>query len=353
MRRFPRHRHGGFTLVELLVVIAIIAVLIGLLLPAVQKTREAAQRLTCQNNLKQIGLGLHNYYSANGFMPAYGFNFGDPGMPPIIPAGASPNGNPYGAQNRGYSLQYLILPYLEEGNLYQLGDLTHSIIDPMNLPSPLGNNPAGTYRIPVFLCPSNPGAGLGMGNYGAYFSSLGFPLPPGATYDLGTTDYAVVENISSTFNTSCGTQLTSSTALQGLLGNFSQPAPLTAAGDGSSNTLLLVECAGRPNLWVINQNLGDPSYVSIPGHGNFLNNSAWADYNTKISLSGTDPTGLIEGGGCCVINCNNYSQVYAFHANGANGLRGDGSVSFMAQNMAPATLGALFTANGGEVISGD
>ena len=351
MRRFPRHHHGGFTLVELLVVIAIIAILIGLLLPAVQKTREAAQRLTCQNNLKQIGLALHNYYNANNVMPAYGFNFGDPGMPPVIPAGASPNGNPYGAQTRGFSLQYLILPYLEDANLYNLGVLTHSIIDPLNLPSPLGNNPAGTYRIGVFLCPSDPTAGSGMANYGAYFISQGFPLPAGTAVELGTTDYAVVENLSSSFNTSCGFQPTPLDT-SGLLGTFSTPKPLTAAGDGSSQTLLLVEVAGRPNLWVKGLNMGDPSYVSIPGYGNFLNNSAWADYNTKISLSGTDPTGMIEGGGCCVINCNNYSQVYAFHANGANALRGDGGVEFLAQNMAPSTLGALFTANGGEVIPG-
>jgi len=341
-----RQHPGGFTLIELLVVMAIISVLIGLLLPAIQKVRDAASRMSCQNNLKQIGLGLHNYYSATNVMPAYGFNFGDPGMPPIIPGPApSPNGNPYGPQNQGFSLLTLILPYLEQANVTNLSNLNHSVIDPLNLPPPLGTCVAGGQQIKTYLCPASPTTGLG--DYGPYFTSKGFPA--GIVVNLGTTDYAVAQNLDGAFNSSCGFQPTPQDT-SGLLGVFSTPKPLTAATDGSSNTLLLFEDAGRPNLWVKGTNYGDPQFTPPPGITPFLFNSAWADYNTSRPLTPTDPTGTKTDGGCCVVNCTNYRQLYSFHTSGANALRGDGSVAFIAESISAATLGALITANGGEVI---
>lgn len=123
-----KHKHRGFTLIELLVVIAIIAVLIALLLPAVQQAREAARRMSCKNNLKQIGLALHNYHEVNRMLP-----------PSFVVD--------YGSTGGEWSIHARILPYVEQSSLYNQADLSLPYGDPAN---------AGiaTQRIDIYLCPS-------------------------------------------------------------------------------------------------------------------------------------------------------------------------------------------------------
>jgi prepilin-type N-terminal cleavage/methylation domain-containing protein len=141
MSRGKRLR-GGFTLIELLVVIAIIAVLIGLLLPAVQKVREAANRAACQNNLKQIGLAVHNYHDANGQFPTSGTDWWL-GISYADNTGRSSHAPPY--QTAGWMFQ--ILPYVEQESLYKTSDLDFFGRTTFRLPTPAW--PAGSVAVNV------------------------------------------------------------------------------------------------------------------------------------------------------------------------------------------------------------
>jgi prepilin-type N-terminal cleavage/methylation domain-containing protein/prepilin-type processing-associated H-X9-DG protein len=145
-------RRSGFTLIELLVVIAIIAILIGLLVPAVQKVREAAARAQCQNNLKQIGLAMHNYESTFKRFPVGGLSS------PLTAGGAASNA----------SALIQLLPYVEQANIYNLADLNQSMQSARNDPL------VTTQEVSFFLCPSDPSSAK-IVNYGRsnYMASIG------------------------------------------------------------------------------------------------------------------------------------------------------------------------------------
>ena len=343
----PWHRLG-FTLIELLVVIAIIAVLIGLLLPAVQKVREAANRIQCANNLKQIGLALHNYEGSNGYLPtAYKYL---PAPDPAAPAGTG---------TYGPSAFVLILPFLEQDNLYRQIDVGRAALDPLNMPP---NNPAYSAPIKTFLCPSAPGQstvdysaelGRSFGNFGitvAYPSGLIF----------GRTDYCPDAGMEADIP---GINITAGASI--LCQPPDGPVRISDIHDGTSNTIMIVEDAGRPG-WYGSKGLvhlsrqlpAGPTGPAPQGGG------AWADPLNYNATNGADPSGsgIAAGGGflgippapwSCANGCSNDSEIFAFHLGGSNALFGDGSVRFVRNGLSMNQMQALLSRAGGEVISFD
>ncbi len=363
------NRRGAFTLIELLVVIAIIAVLIGLLLPAVQKVREAASRLRCQNNLKQLGLAALNYESANGALPFNAITKNNNQWPfiPFDPAYVAAPGVVGGTQGRCSGLVPL-LPYVEQNNVYPLYVFGLDWSDPAN---------AGVLLISfkLFRCPSSPSPDGGITPYGSTYISGGNAkfAPPSvngsATNVYGaavypttvvrvtgwTSDYAPITQVK-TVKDGSGKEIAYANPLVAAAypGTPSKGALRQNGGtrvveiiDGTSNTLLYSEAAGRDL-----QRYADRS--SVPYDVAKNTGMIWADADNRITVTGTDATG--KGGvasGPCAINCNNLSSgdAYSFHSSGINAVFADGSVRHLRSSMSIVVLVALVTRDGGEVIS--
>lgn len=274
------HRHTasrGFTLVELLVVIAIIGVLVGLLLPAVQAAREAARRTSCSNNLKQVGLALHNYHSAFRQFP-----------PDRIRRPTT----------HGWCSQ--LLPFLEQGNLQEEYDFDHHFWS-------RENEPVAQKAVPTYLCPSTPDTRLVPNDMPWIVSETGDP--PTLNH---RGDYFVLAGYFDPV------QATPSSG-GGLMNGTSRK--MRDALDGLSNTLIISELAGRPDHWAggrLQPEDTKPAWFNEWG--------AWAAPQ-RIFHSGFTHDGLTRFGPCAV-NCSNLESIYSFHPGGSYGLLGDGSVQF-------------------------
>jgi prepilin-type N-terminal cleavage/methylation domain-containing protein/prepilin-type processing-associated H-X9-DG protein len=336
----------GFTLIELLVVIAIIGVLVGLLLPAVQKVREAANRLSCSNNLKQLGLALHNYHDTNlAFPQAYKT------LPTPDPT-APPGTGAYGA-----GAFVLVLPYLEQDNVYRRIDVTRAALSSVNMPPA---NSAYATLIKTFLCPSAPGNPTV--DYSAElsnsFNNFGITLsyPPGLIF--GRSDYAPDAGMQADIP---GISINAGASI--IAQPPDGPVRITGITDGSSNTVMVIVDAGRPTWYGSKGVVGMASYTGASGTTP-QGGGVWADPLNYIATNGGDPSGsgIAAGGGfmgippapwSCANGCTNDSEIFAFHPGGGNMLFGDGSVRFVRNGLTMNQMQALLSRAGGEVISFD
>jgi prepilin-type N-terminal cleavage/methylation domain-containing protein/prepilin-type processing-associated H-X9-DG protein len=315
------HRRSAFTLIELLVVIAIIAILIGLLLPAVQKVREAASRAKCQNNGKQIGLAILNYESQRGFLP---------------PAGTS-NTAPAPLPPHAHGYAVFVLSNLEQGNAIVGYDFNKDWDDTTGTPS---NASIAKNVMQIMSCPSTPAPRVIDVGKGISVSHEGMAIG----------DYAPTVRIAAAFVNSGGkmsTQTppvviadagTSSGGNQGALVT-NQIHKILDVADGTSNTIAIVEMAGGSQLWKLSQMAQDKENQGGP----------WADRNAALAPTGCDPATGTRNGGFAMVNCTNASEMYGFHSQGANAIFCDGHVSFLRQNISPQTFVALVTRAQGDI----
>jgi prepilin-type N-terminal cleavage/methylation domain-containing protein len=336
----PR-RKSGFTLIELLVVIAIIAVLISLLLPAVQQAREAARRSQCKNNLKQLGLAIYNYESTHRVLP---------------PSRISIN-TPLFQQ----SWSVMCLPNLDQATLYNKYNFnTHW--------AHASNQPVTSVQLAVFICPSAPGGNDRGVPPPAVQNPTGFTYPVGVGY--GFIDYGTMNAVRPSFYLSNGLPYPAPTLPFGVTEwdgviKKNEASPLAACTDGLSNSLMIVEDAGRPRIWQVGQPGQDYNTGANNGNKTTKDGWGWADINAGYSLDGSTSDGRFQSKssqnangsftltvvGPEGINKSNDSEAYSFHVGGIQVLMADGAVRFLHQNISAATLGALATRSGGEAAA--
>lgn len=347
MNAFSRRGRRGFTLVELLVVIAIIGVLVALLLPAVQAAREASRRMSCGNNLKQVGLALQNFESIYRYMPPWGFDFNAnprPANPMPFPA----------ASKQGHSAMGMILPYMEQQNVANALRTDCSAIDPINWPPAWGTADAAKTPVKSYICPSTPPRTI---DYAPYFAST-LGLPNVGPFTIGATDYAPVRGTHDNFRAACAPAVPLPTNECGALGVFGDMTPpgtlnkgrarMAEITDGTSNTILVGECAGRHQVYTRGRNRVVPNAAGQVG---WTLNAAYFDHNNKLTVRGFSNDGVTRDGGCCVVNCVNVENFYSFHSSGVMLVRCDGSVQLLSESAAPSVVGALVSKNGGESLA--
>jgi prepilin-type N-terminal cleavage/methylation domain-containing protein len=346
----------GFTLIELLVVIAIIAVLIGLLLPAIQKVREAANRIQCANNLKQLGLAAHNYHSALGRFPP-GTNLPGAVKLPNAPKGYATVSPPAVTPGQSYSLFIALLPYVEQDNVNARLNLSV---------------PAGSTTIPASV--SATGAAV-PGNNSQYYNASTDPArqpiqPPPASVIIKTflcpSDTAPQQTTYT--SSSCGatgTCVFGANTYGGSAGIISfyydamtqdgvffinSTVKIADISDGTSNTIAFGE-----------RNRTDPVFDQVyPGVANSIEQHsgwAWSNYfpgydylyGAAMPLNWKFPAGTTQDPNF-VLQDARYSTFGSQHTAGANFCLADGSVRFISNSIPLPVLQALVTRAGGEVL---
>jgi prepilin-type N-terminal cleavage/methylation domain-containing protein/prepilin-type processing-associated H-X9-DG protein len=349
----------GFTLIELLVVIAIIAVLVGLLLPAVQKTREAASRMKCQNNLKQVVLASHNYESTMGTLPPGRGRFPGTGT-----SGSRP------------SIQALILEHLEQGNKIKLFDFEFDV-NGANPPLPANHELARSIDVPSYICPSDTGPqGIqfsGGQRYGRsnYFGSIGAVadrrmetdpkagifstpsnFPPGPTWPKGRTMIGIQDGTS---NTVMFAEVKRGTKLSGDANQWDDTSVLDGGATGGTGWNLY---DGRSVA--LCQGVGvSATGANIQSWGRYVGHQYYRDLFTTSVYSHTLPPNwnVRVASGTQRYGCaqNSLEAMHlpasSYHTGGVNAGMADGSVRFFRDGIDFTVWQSYGSYKGGEVIN--
>ncbi len=323
----------AFTLVELLVVIAIIGILVGLLLPAVQAAREAARRMSCSNNIRQLGLALHNYESAHKVIPPSRISLTTPAI----------------FQQSWVSM---ILPYVEQNNVYSA--YKHGL--PWYAAA---NDALTTVKLPTMTCPSAPSDREypTQNLYSAVTNNVRTSERP----IWGYSDYGSINAVRNAAFIVSGLPSLGTKEVFGAMARGPAGVKFAAITDGLSNTIVVAEGAGRPGMYVSGKKVMNPRTGNIAfGTPYTADGWGWADINGGFSIDGANALGVqndtsssgnttLAAGGTCFMNCTNDSELYAFHSGGGQFLFGDGSVQFLSQTINGATFVALLTRDRGDI----
>jgi len=346
MSQSPRR---GFTLIELLVVIAIIAVLIALLLPAVQAAREAARRAQCINNLKQIGLALHNYHSVSNTFP--------PGA--VVAFGKDPGQTDATTTWNNWSATALLLNYLEQTNIYNAINFNIAALYPGAFPLTAANTTMYDTRVASFICPSDPESGrVRINNYHMSLGASTNGLSSNTTGMFANLNaYGIRDAIDGTSSTIAYSEVIVGASANG---NFSRqngvvdatyPAGSQVADAFTAQALVMQALADCTTRWKDNS----ASFTNRGGERWGWGTSGVSMFCTIVTPNSKNYPWRSCRHQCagCGADAAQISNATSFHPGGVNVCLADGSVRFIKDSVAMTVWWALGTRNRGEVLSAD